>query len=411
MVKVETTHNNILADHVRLLFFILLLGLLASCSEDDNDPIPEPPDPPIEESQYFESVGNVITYDAKELVEKAFNLTPGEEIPITIPDIKVKVEEIKYHSVDPKGNPVIASGIISYPSSGNYSKIVLSEHFTIAKNTESPSSQLCTMESALTFFDCLVISPDYLGFGSTKDLRHPYLHIENTARISIDMLFAVREYMEMKEKPLSKNIYIVGYSQGGAASLAIQKMIEEKYTDEITINKTMAGGGPYDLTTMFNRFTSEDYTGYPCSVPMTIIGMDYGENLNLDYSKIFIDPLFSNYNEWINSKEYTTGEINQKLNSNALSTYMHPDIFTEEKNSEFNKIYDALEKNSLIHWTPKAPILMVHGQKDEVVPYFCAQNAYDSFTQKGANVRLIPVDSDHKGTAISFYLLVLKEIL
>lgn len=398
-----------MADLFRHIFLIVLIGYLTACN--NSDPLPEPPEPPIEEAIYFESIGNTLVYEGKDLIVKAFDLKPGESLPITAPNLQVKVEEVKYYTVDPLGNKIIASGIISYPATGEFEHIVLAEHFTISSDEEAPSTRMCSMETAFSLFKCLVISPDYIGFGVTKNLTHPYLHVENTAQVSIDLLFAVKEYMAMKEKPLSKSIYISGYSQGGAAALAVHKMIEEKYASDITIRHTMAGGGPYNLTGIFNDFTEKDHADYPCSIPMTIIGMDYGDNLKLDYSKVFKEPLLSNYNEWINSKKYTTGQINSMLGSNTISTYIHSDMFSGEKNSEFNKLYTSLEKNSLINWTPKAPISLVHGKKDEVVPYFCSQDAYDSFTQKGTNVQLFPVDSDHKGTATSFYLLVLQKLL
>lgn len=399
------------ADLFRLLFILFLLGYLSACTKEELPPEPEPPEPPIESSGYFESVGATKTYTAQELIEKAFDLDPGESLPIKLPNLQVKVEEIKYHTTDPQGDKVIASGIISYPVTGGYDEVVLAEHITISADKEAPSNMMCAMESALALFNCFVISPDYIGFGATKDKVHPYLHTENTAQVSIDMLFAVREYMASLEETLPKDIYIVGYSQGGAAALAVQKMIEEKYASDITINKTMAGGGPYDLTAIFDQFTETDYTGYPCSVPMVIIGMDNGDNLQLNYNKVFTGDLLTHYKEWINSKKYTTGAINGKLATNTISHFIHADMFTEKKNSEFTKLYASLAKNSLIDWKPKAPVMLVHGEKDEAVPFVCAQNAFDSFTAKGCHVELTTVPSDHKGSAISFYMKVLLEFI
>lgn len=393
-----------MADLFRHLLFICLVGCLAACS--DEEPKPEEPDVPDEASGYFESVGETKTYTAQKLIETAFDLGEGEQLPISS-NVEVRVEVINYHTVNPKGEPVVASGIISYPLTGSRDKTVLAERFTISKGSEAPSEKMASMESALSLFECLVVSPDLIGFGATEKLPHPYLHAENTAQVSIDMLFAVREYFASKEEPLSPEIYIVGYSQGGAASLAVQKMIEEKYISDIEIVQTMAGGGPYDLTGMFDEVVKNDYTGYPCSIPLTVIGMDYGDNLDLDYSQILIDPLLSNYDEWVNSKQYTTGSINEKIGTRKVSEIMHPDMFTKEKNSHLNKFYASLKKNSLIDWTPKAPIMLVHGTKDDVVPFFCSENACNSFKERGAKVELISVNYGHKDAALPFYLRVL----
>lgn len=391
--------------NTRLLFPVLLAVCLAGCAKDENVP-----EPPVVETGYFESVGEVKLFTGGELVKEAFELGEGETNPFGNSSAQVKVEEIRYYTSDPAGNRVIASGIVSYPSSGNYEKIVLAEHITVSSDAEVPSSRMCAMESALSLFGCLVISPDYLGFGASKDLRHPYLHAENTARVSIDMVFAVREYMASLGKALPVDIYIVGYSQGGAAALAAQREIEKSHAGEFNIRQTMAGGGPYDLKGMFDDMVANDYTAYPCAVPMIILGLDYGDGLAFDYSKVFKDPLLSNYNRWINSKNYTTGTINGYLATNKLSDLLHADAFTTTKNSELDKLYASLEKNSLLDWTPKAPIMLVHGRNDAVVPPFCSQNAHDSFIAKGADVSFSLVDGDHKGAAIPFYIQVLLKL-
>ncbi|MDH6305696.1 pimeloyl-ACP methyl ester carboxylesterase [Parabacteroides sp. PF5-5] len=385
------------------LFFVAFLSLLIACGDD---PSIEPPYSHI----YFESTGESKQYTSKELIADVLDFAPGESIPVNFPDVDVTVEVIKYHTVDPQGKSVIASGIISYPSSRTPKGVVLAEHFTISAANEAPSRQMCIVETALSLYDYLVIAPDYIGFGSTESLRHPYLHIESTAQVSLDMLFAVHEYMEMKEQSLPGNLYIAGYSQGGAAALAVQKMAEEKYPSDVKIHSVIAGGGAYDLAAIFDGFAKEETVAYPCSLPLTIIGMDYGDGLNLDYSKVFIEPLLSNYDEWVNSKKYNTDEINQKL-SHTVRTFIHPDLYKEGMNSEFKKIYTSLDKNSLINWAPKAPILLVHGKNDDVVPYFCAQNAYDSFQAKGSKVELISTNSGHKETAITYYLYLLTRLM
>ena len=394
---------------VRFILLALFFVCLTACSTEEVDPVPDT-DPPVTNTKYFESVGKSKVFESADLIRAAFDLGAGESLPISLPsDVpRIKVEEILYHTVDPEGNDVIASGIISYPESGNYSRIVLGEHFTISANEEAPSSRMCAMESVLSLFDCFVISPDYLGFGVTRDKRHPYLHAESTARVSIDMVFAVREYMESLESPLSKDIYIVGYSQGGASALAVHREMEKNHAADFNILYTMAGGGPHDLEGMFNDVVTKDFTSYPGSIPMIVIGLDYGDQLGLDYSKVFKGSLLSNYNDWINSKKYTMGNINGKIGSNKASDFMHADMFTTSRNSDFDKLYASLKKNSLLDWTPKAPIFLAHGTSDEVVPSFCSQNAYDSFKAKGANVELrLFANEDHKGAAIPFYLFVL----
>ncbi len=406
----KTGHSPVFIFWQRITFVLLLIftsGFLFSCSDDTgetggDDPLPEP-------ATYFKAITKTEKYSGTDYIRKLGDLS-GTPLP-DFDDIEIVVEALEYTTVDPHGNPVTASGIIAYPSTLDFRSVILAEHFTISAGHEAPSKEMITFESLFSLYNYLVISPDYLGFGSTEGVIHPYLHSENTAQVSIDMLFAVREYMETKDRPLQKDIYVTGYSQGGAAALAVQKMAEEKYSEYINILKVIAGGGPYDPTIIFNDYTETNTTSKPCVIPMTIIGMDYADDLQLDYSKIFLEPLLSNYDEWINSKQYTMGGIDQKIGTKTISNFLHPDFFTEESNSEFQKIYASLAKNNLTGWTPKAEIVMVHGSKDEVVPYTCAQKAYDYFLQKNCLIKLTTINSNHSGTSISFYLILLTELI
>lgn len=377
------------------LFILVFLG----CTKED---VPE-----VEKNNYFIAVTKSETFNAVTFCDR---LGAGASIdPSLLPNSDICVKAIRYLSEDPRGNQVEASGIISYPLEGDIRGVIVGEHATITSLSEAPSAQMVTIESALSLFGYVVISPDYLGFGATSDLPHPYLHVESAGRNSVDMVFAAREYMASIHRPIETPVSVIGYSQGGAVALSFQKMAEKQYAADIPVKRVMAGGGPYDLVEFYNTIIKTDYVGFPASVPLTILGLDYGDNLELDYSKVFQEALLVNYKDWILSKKYTSGKINQYIGTYQATGFVHPDMFKEEMNEEFRKLYLSLKKNSLIDWMPRAPIVLVHGEYDRYVPYVNAQNAYDSFVSKGCKVELIPVKSDHVGTAVNFYLQVLKQ--
>jgi pimeloyl-ACP methyl ester carboxylesterase len=282
--------------HFGYIFFVLCWGWVTACSD------PEKVVPEEEPEGYFESVTGTREYPAGELLRTILGNGFGYLELFGLAD--ARVDAIRYYTKDPGGKRILASGIITYPASASIRGVVLSGHPSIGASREAPSVQMYALESLLALFGYAVVSPDYIGFGASAALPHPYLHVEATAGASIDMLFAAKEYMEAEARPLQDDIYIVGYSQGGAAALAIQKVAEERYALEIPVNKVIAGGGPYDLTGIFDdvKATSAEPSAY---IPMTIIGLDYGDNLGLDYTKVFKDPLLSNFREWINSKKYS----------------------------------------------------------------------------------------------------------
>jgi len=119
--------------------------------------------------------------------------------------------------------------------------------------------------------------------------------------------------------------------------------------------------------------------------------------------------LLSHYNDWYNSKKYTASEINRMIGSDKISDFLNEKLFTLD-NATYVKIYNSLEKNSLIDWTPKAPIYMIHAANDHYVPYVNALNAYNAFKKRGCQVELVTTQLDHGGTALPYALKILQEL-
>jgi len=401
--------------YIYIIFILLLSGLFACSSGEDPvvPPVnpPEVPEEPQEKPEpYFITVTDSLYLDRTSYGER-MGASAGDAYLLLLPEGEIRVDVIRYRSVDPAGNPLEASGTITYPKSGTFKGLVVGEHYSIGANREAPSSTKVTFESALALFGYVVINPDYLGFGSTVNLPQPYLHAESSGRNSVDMLLATYEYMDSLNRSVGKELNIIGYSQGAYTALALQKMIEEEYTDEISIRKVFAGGGPYDPITMFDVFVEMNESENPPTIPLTIVGIDYAEQLDLNYTNIFKEPLLSNYKDWFVSKEYSLGQLRRLLDSDKLTDFMHPDMFTEDTNEDFKKVREALKKNSLIEWTPKAPIVIVHGVNDTAVPFISGQPAYEAYKSRNCPVEFREIKGDHKETAIPFYLIVLQELV
>ncbi|MDR2496507.1 MAG: alpha/beta hydrolase [Tannerellaceae bacterium] len=387
------------------LFTAIIAVILAACS---GSPTIDPPVIEPEESPYFVSVTDSATGTGADFLVKTigneylallFTMTAGNKL------ADVRVDAIRYYTADPAGKKIIASGIVARPASEDIRGVILAGHGTIGASREAPSEMMTDWMSLLALAGYMVVSPDYIGYGASKDLPHPYLHAGLTASACIDMYFAVRDYMAMLGEPLpSKELHVMGYSQGGSAALAVQKLAETEYTDEISIRSVMAGGGPYDLTLIFDQVKEKQIEPSPF-IPMVILGLDYGDSLQLDYSQFFLAPLLNSYREWIFGKELTIGEIHERIGNDFLS----PALFAGEANADVAKLYASLEANSLVGWKPNAPLTLIHGRTDATVPPACAEKAYQSFTELGAKVELKMAASGHTDTILFFILEVLKQ--
>lgn len=178
----------------------------------------------------------------------------------------------KYPSVDADGNRVILSSLMGVPRRqfqigfAKPNNVLIACHETITSNFEAPTNYKneggdfqsgVGMMLQYARYDrvrqpcCLVIMPDYEGYGITADRAHPYLYQELTARQVVD---AVRYGIALynKESGFSKfesdwKSVSLGYSQGGSVALAVHKFIEENGLDEeLHFAGSVCGDGPYD---------------------------------------------------------------------------------------------------------------------------------------------------------------------
>ena len=290
-----------------------------------------------------------------------------------------------YKSIDVDGQPTILSGKVILPAKGPIKRYILVSHYTIASNKEAPSN-IFSLEGLLVKLGYALIIPDYIGYGVTSDKVHPYLVMELTARNVLDMYYAVVPFLEKAGcAPEHDDIYLMGYSQGGATTMAVQHEIEH-HDKPIKIRRVFAGGGPYDIKYTYDQFVETNWASYPCAVPIMMQGMVVGNKLDLDMSKMMQPFIYENLDAWVNSKLYTAGQINTLLGSHVTSDLL-TEIGMDRTSKEVSELYKAMVNNSILtySWTPKAPVFMFHSMDDDVVPFENAMRAKSKW--KNANIQ------------------------
>ena len=310
-----------------------------------------------------------------------------------------------YESIDVDGNPITLSGKVLLPADGKIKRCILVSHFTIGSNIEAPSNSF-PLEGVLVKLGYALIIPDYIGYGVTVDKVHPYLVMELTARNVLDMYKAVIPFLEKAGcVPQHDDIYLMGYSQGGATTMAVQHLIEH-HDEDVKIRRVFAGGGPYDVKATYDRFVETNVASYPCAVPIMMQGMVVGNKLNLDMSELMAPHIYENLDEWVNSKRYTAKQLNELMGSRVTS-----DLLTakgmDRTSKEVSELYKAMTHNSILSysWTPEAPVYIMHSIDDESVPYDNAARAKTKW--KGANIQYnMGYYGSHQVTCLRFIFAV-----
>ena len=294
-----------------------------------------------------------------------------------------KVIEIvgTYPSINVDWDTITLSGKVMLPKNRKPKAMILVSHYTVCSNAEAPSNCF-SLEGVLVQLGYGLVIPDYIGYGVTANEIHPYLVMDLTARNVLDMYLAVRPWLKAIDmEPENPKLILMGYSQGGANTMAVEHLIETEYwadddPEQVKIHRVFAGGGPYDVKATYEKFVTTDVAGYPVAVPLVLQGMIKGNNLNIDMTDLMQSWLYDNLDEWVNSKRYTSAQINT-----FIGTKVTHEILTEkgmdQQSTEVTELQKAMVTNSItsFNWIPEAAIYMMHSMDDEVVPYTNASNA------------------------------------
>ena len=297
---------------------------------------------------------------------------------------EVQKHVLHYPSIDQRGDSLMLSGMVTIPTDRPAKGIILIPHYTLQADKEAPSNQLI-YDAKFYKEDFVLLMPDYIGYGITRDSVHPYLAGELTARNCIDMVLAAQAMLDTLQLGLPlDSIYIAGYSQGGFSALWTLRVIEESFADRIHVKGCFVGAGPYDVAVTYDETLTKKKIMMPALVPMMVIGTDVAYNLHLDRSEILTPAAEKLYQRYIANKDYTILQIYFKTPNHRLDHWL-TDAGMDKTQPETQRMYEGLKRSSIVgdsicpSWTPKAPLYVFHSTQDEVVTIRCAEHLQRCF--------------------------------
>lgn len=294
---------------------------------------------------------------------------------------------VHYPSVDQYGDSILLSGKVTIPETDSIKGIILLLHYTISSDAEAPSNAI--MPEAKVFIDDYVlVMPDYIGYGITRERIHPYLHGSLTARNAVDMLLATRALLDsMQVPPYADGIYIVGYSQGGSAALWTLRLLEEQYASQIPVIKCFAGSGPHDVATTFDDAVKRNRVGLPIVIPYLVVGTKAAYGLDIDAEAFFTPAMKKKYDRYVVNKNYGIASLYFRMPQHRLRHWMTKEGM-DKTHPVTKQMYDGLLRSSMVHypiddseigrdsivitWRPSSPTYIFHSEKDDVVTYYNA---------------------------------------
>lgn len=296
-----------------------------------------------------------------------------------------------------EGEPIIASGLVSAPTGEGPFPMISYQNGTNTLHGDAPSvnpdRNLYVLLEAIASTGFVIALPDYLGFGSTNNMFHPYLHTGSTVPVVLDMLRAVEELGVLRGFSVTNDLYLTGYSMGGWATLQVQKEIETNHRNEFNLKASAPSAGPYDLA-FINNFILNQET-YPQPYFMGFVYNSY-ENIgliNTPLDKIFNDPYNTRIPDLYNGS-LSGGEINEQLSTDMSELFTENFLMNYDTDTTFTSILEALEANSIEAWSVSTPTHLIHSTGDELVPFQVTQNMHQELTDNSSQsteIELIPL--------------------
>lgn len=345
-----------------------------------------------------------------------------------------------YESVDEQGNPVTLSsrvcwgvmmGVGSYYFEFRPCDLVLCAHSTIADDLQAPTKD-GSIETLLLQGDRVLILPDYLGFGASKDRVHPYINHDLCARHCIDALKAgYKVFSDRCGFPLHPDwkFYLIGDSQGGANMLATQKWIDTHgdFADRWRFQYSYCAVGPYSPRITFEKYFEQKVLDYPVVLPLTLKAMfaAYPDILGKwkeddFYSETYLQHK-SDIDLMISSKEFSANTINSvifQMFPHTGETGIKPgeqiymtDILNPEvcdmSSEKCKALFQCFERNDLTKgWTPTHPIHLYHDKGDTYVSYANSEAVVEAFPDMATLKEPDRVFADHLKTCVFWMLSV-----
>lgn len=321
-------------------------------------------------------------------------------IPGLTPEYDVDAYYILYSTVDGKGDSTFASGLFLVPSTDtcNFFPLISYQHGTVLKKTDVPSR--LNGESLIGQIFCslgnITLCPDYVGLGDSPGL-HPYCHGLSEATATVDLIRAAREFLNDSLGIFDNGqVFLTGYSQGGHATMAAHKYIEENnLLSEIQVVASAPCSGPYHLSGAQAEmiFNNPDY---PSPAYLVYILFAY----NLVYENLFDNPdeiLKPPYDVLV--PPYLNGNYSHSQLNSILPDSMHMFLTDSFYQSVLDDMYDKLTpfwqdllENDNYDWLPSTPVRLYYCQADEQVSYMNSIHADSAMNASGAvNVQAINI--------------------
>ncbi len=368
------------------LSFVLFLSLLIAtgCTEKPNG---------SSESEHT----YLVEYQKLHTLQKNIIIATQAAVAIQYPEMD-KLKDSTRYTIDVyrivyrtkyKDTDVMASGLACIPSDNGVFPILSIQNGTNTAHdrapTENSGNTNFLLLQGLAGNGYIILIPDYIGFGSSDSIVHPYYVKEPTIDAVIDMIRATKEFIDnyIEDAIYSQDCYLAGYSQGGWATLAALDAIENGEINDIFVKATSCGAGAYDLLEVTHYLLGLDSYPGPYYLPYYMYSHQQYGIISDPMQKYFREPyasmipeLFDGSLSNLEVKDELTDSIPALLTADFMEHFSH--------GPDYKEIRADMLSNSVSAWKTTSKLRFYHGTNDAHVPISQSKNMYQDFQAAGS---------------------------
>lgn len=374
---------------------LVVIILISACGKDDPTPLKYLVTHEEVVSDNADNIKSILTfYGLPELAAKM--------------QYDIVAKRITYNTTY-KGETITVSGIVSMPVTEDPVPIASIQHGTIADDASAPTNAIADNLFFTWFASAgyIVVVPDYIGFGESSDVLHPYYHYESSAGAVIDMVRAASELANLEKLNFNQDVFLAGYSEGGYVTMAAHKKMEEVDYAPLNLVASAPAAGGYDIKHVQEYFVALDTYDHPFY--MAFVAMSYLDNYDVSttLSDYFNEPYATKIPSLFDGSK-TGSEINAELTTSVPEFLTQSFINDFDTDPTFTEMNSLFEENSLDDWVPQTTMFMYHGTADITVPYENSVLTYNKMIDNGADpntVEFISIQDATHGSGFTPYIL------
>jgi len=243
--------------------------------------------------------------------------------------------------------------------------------------------------------------PDYIGYGDSANELHPYVHAATLASATVNMNRAARKFLADPKINRTTNgqFFLTGYSEGGYATLATQRFMQQNLAAEFTVAASEPGAGPYDMTGTTLTILSSPTLSQPAFAGFFLKAYDSIDNTPSQLTHYF-SPTYANIVNTHFDGSFSRSEVSAALGGPGVVTtrLFNQAFLTSYLGPGETSLKAHIAENDIYNWAPAVPTHLFHSETDDTVPFANSTTARSKMISNGSSSTLVTLVTCSSGT-------------